>query len=393
MSVSVSVASCASAVRRIGDFLAQLRSAGVTIGIDAGITFVRALDVLKPVAIDDLYWAGRATLIKREDQIPIFDREFARFLDLLGDDAAGPPSPVPETTHEAAPDHRRDLDWVTSSTVADGGSGEGAPEQAEATSPESASSAESLSVRAFEELDHQEVLEMNALIDDLEHRLPRRRSRRMHRANRGRFDAATTFRASRKTMGEPLQPRFKTPVIKQRTILFIVDVSRSMEPHSRFLIRFAHILLRAGRSVEVFSFGTRLTRLTGDLEHTGPAEVVARAGRAIPDWGGGTRIGASLAKLIDRYGRRGVARGAVVVICSDGLDRGDPEELRRQMIRMKALSHRIIWVNPLAADPTYKPLARGMAAALPHIDHFLGAESLADLEHLLATFVDLKRTG
>lgn len=380
-------------VRRIGGFLAQLRAAGVSIGVDASITFVRALDILKPVRIDDLYWAGRATLIKQQDHIPIFDREFALFLDLLADDSAGSPFPVADIKAEADPDTPHSLDPFAASTAIDLDSGGDDPQQAEASSPDSASSTESLSVRAFEELDRQEVLEMNALIDNLAQRLPRRRSRRMQRASSGRFDAASTFRASRKTMGEPLQPRFKKPVTKQRTILFVVDVSRSMEPYSRFLIRFAHILLRAGRSVEVFSFGTRLTRLTDDLQRTGAAEAIARAGRAIPDWGGGTRIGPSLGTLVDRYGRRGLARGAVVVICSDGLDRGEPEELRRHMMRMKALSHRIIWVNPLAADPAYKPLARGMAAALPHIDHLLGGDSLVDLEQLLTTFVRLERTA
>ena len=381
-------------VHRIGGFHAELRKAGVPVGIDASVTFVRALDVLDPAGIDDLYWAGRATLVRREDHIPIFDREFARFLDLLPEVRPGPPSISAEVKLLGDAEGSPSAQTIGSATRIRGAVGnDDAAENLDSSTRESASSAEALRTRAFEELTPQEILEMNTLIENLAHRLPRRRSRRAERAGRGRLDAAATFRGSRRTMGEPLRTSFKKATTKERPILFVVDVSRSMEPYSRFLIRFAHVLLRAGRKVEVFSFGTRLTRLTTDLERTNPAEVIARAGRAIPDWGGGTRIGPSLGQLIDRFGRRGATLGTVVVICSDGLDRGDPEELRRHMIRMKALSYRIIWLNPLAADPAYTPLARGMAAALPHIDHFLGGHALIDLEELLNTFVGLERTA
>ena len=357
--------------RDVSGFVGRLRAAGLPIPVDASITFTRALLQMPPRDDLDLYWIARATLVKRVDDIPIFDAIFA------GTD------PGPEERDEVR------------TPEAGGADDEPSPLRPTDVDPSlrSASSTEALRVRSFGDLDPQEVDEMNALIEDLSRALPMRASRRNHRSPRGRFDPGATFRHARKTWGEPLRPRFQRKIPRQRRILFVIDISRSMEPYALFLMRFAYVLMRAGRDVEVFSFGTRSTRLTTELARTGASRVMAKITGVVPDWGGGTRIGSSLRELIETSGRRGAARGAIAVICSDGLDRGDPEELRRQMERLKTLSYRVVWVNPLAADPHYEPLARGMAAALPYVDHFVSGHALTELEQLLATFVGMDRSA
>jgi len=164
--------------------------------------------------------------------------------------------------------------------------------------------------------------------------------------------------------------------------VLLVDVSGSMEPYARSLLRFLHVAVMGKGKVEAFALGTRLTRLTRELSRHDPDSALAAAAGAVPDWSGGTRLGQGLRAFNDRYGVRGMARGAIVVILSDGWDRGEPEELAEEMTRLHRVAHRVVWVNPLKATPGYAPLARGMAAALPYVDNFVEGHSLASLEAL-----------
>ena len=202
--------------------------------------------------------------------------------------------------------------------------------------------------------------------------MPRRRTRRFGPARSGVPDLRRTLRRSFRTGGEPLERRFRARRQRRRRLVLVLDVSGSMADYSRALLVFAHAALRADRRWEAFCFGTRLTRVTRALAVTRPDEALDRAADEVVDWNGGTRIGDCLKELLDEYGHRGLVRGAVVVLCSDGLEIGDPELLAEQMARLSRLAYRVIWLNPLKGDAAYEPLARGMHAALPFVDVFAG---------------------
>ncbi|MCW3017134.1 MAG: hypothetical protein JWO02_4226, partial [Solirubrobacterales bacterium] len=220
-----------------------------------------------------------------------------------------------------------------------------------------------------------------------------RRTRAVHHGG-GRPDLPGTLRASLRTGGEPIHIARRRPVPVARPLILLLDVSGSMAPYARMLLQYAQAAATARPRVQVFAFGTRLTPLTRELQGRDPDAALARAADAVVDWSGGTRIGASLGTLQRTYGRR-LGRGAVVVILSDGWDRGEPELLAAELARLRRSAHRVIWLNPLKAAPDYEPLARGMAAALPHTDHFLAGHSLrslAELADLLAEGLDGPRT-
>jgi uncharacterized protein len=212
--------------------------------------------------------------------------------------------------------------------------------------------------------------------------VPTRRSRRLTPARAGLPDLRRTLRRSFRTGGEPLERRFRSRRRRKRRLVLLLDVSGSMADYSRALLVFAHAAMRADRRWEAFCFGTRLTRVTRALAVSRPDEALERAAEEVVDWNGGTRIGESLKALLDEYGHRGLVRGAVVVLCSDGLEVGDPELLAEQMARLSRLAYRVIWLNPLKGDEAYEPLARGMHAALPYVDLFAAGHNLASLEEL-----------
>ncbi|HEX7133586.1 MAG TPA: VWA domain-containing protein, partial [Iamia sp.] len=222
-----------------------------------------------------------------------------------------------------------------------------------------------------------------------------RRSRRRRRAARGdELDLRRTVHAALATGGEPLRLHRRAPTERPRRLVLLLDVSGSMEPYARALVRFAHaaVTSRGAGRVEAFTLGTRLTRITRALATRDPDEALARTSADVADWSGGTRLGDALRDFVDRWGARGMARGAVVVVLSDGWDRGDPDVVAEAMARLHRVAHQVVWVNPLSAVPGYEPLVRGMAAALPHVDVFVPGASLSDLEHLarlLATLADV----
>jgi uncharacterized protein with von Willebrand factor type A (vWA) domain len=214
---------------------------------------------------------------------------------------------------------------------------------------------------------------------------PSRRTRAAHRRgappHAARPDLRRTIRASLRTAGDPFERHWREPSERPRPLVLVCDVSGSMEPYARMLLQYMQACVAARRRVEAFVFGTRLTRVTAELAGRDPDRALNRAAGAAQDWSGGTRIGEALATLNREHGRR-LGRGAIVVLLSDGWDRGEPEELAAEMARLRRCAHSVIWLNPLKAHPGYEPLTRGMQAALPHVDHFLSGNSISSLAHL-----------
>ena len=214
---------------------------------------------------------------------------------------------------------------------------------------------------------------------------PPRVSVRMSPARRGsRPDLRRTMRHALRAGGEPIRRAWREPGDRLRRLVLLLDISGSMEPYARAMLRFVQAAVGGRQRVEAFAFGTRLTRLTRELGGRDPDSALRRAAERVDDWSGGTRLGECLRTFNDEWGTRGMARGAIVVILSDGWDRGDPAVLAEQMERLQRVVHSLIWVNPLKVTPGYAPLARGMAAALPYVDHFVEGHSLAAMEELAA---------
>jgi uncharacterized protein with von Willebrand factor type A (vWA) domain len=337
-----------------------LREAGLQVGTDRIVAFTRAAALLPP---QDVYWAGRATLVPRAENIPVYDHVFA---DFFGDEAE------PDRRPDGRPRARE-----VAAAAPSGGDGERG-----ATIGRLASSVERLHEKSFAELSDEELDQLARLTAVVRPAMPLRRTRRQRPARRGSLDVRKTIRRSVRTGGDPVVRALRARSTRRRRLVLLLDVSASMEPYSRALLIFAHAALRADRRWEAFCFGTRLTRITTALATRRPDEALRRAAADVFDWDGGTRIGDSLKDFLDRFGHRGMARGAVVVVCSDGLDVGDPALVADQMARLSRLAYRVVWVNPLKGDPAYEPLARGMRAALPHIDVFSAGHTLASLEAL-----------
>jgi hypothetical protein len=214
---------------------------------------------------------------------------------------------------------------------------------------------------------------------------PRRRSRRTRPSRRRHeiHDVRATVRASLRHGGELVERRYRAPTERQRPLVLVCDVSGSMAPYARMLLQYVQACVAARKRVEAFAFGTRLTRLTRELEGRDPDAALARAAHSVVDLSGGTRIGDAMSELNRVYGRQ-VGRGATIVVLSDGWDRGEPEVLAAELARLRRCAHQLVWLNPLKADPRYEPLTRGMRAAMPSVDHLLAGNSLRSLEALAA---------
>ncbi|MEZ5343083.1 MAG: VWA domain-containing protein [Acidimicrobiales bacterium] len=245
---------------------------------------------------------------------------------------------------------------------------------------------EILTSKDFSECSQDELDELTQLMSTLRFSTYRRRSRRHVPSGRSGSlpDVRRTVRLAMKHQGEPIQRAFTEPAEKPRRLVLLLDVSGSMESYSRALIRFVHAAVVARNRVEAFAFGTRLTRVTRELSNRDPDAALRAATPTIADWSGGTRLGEVIKEFNDKWGIRGMARGAVVVVLSDGWDRGDADLLGEQMERLHRVTHRLIWVNPLRASPGYEPLAAGMAAALPHVDDFVSGHSFSTMVDLAA---------
>jgi uncharacterized protein len=351
-----------------------LRGAGLSVGSGDVATYCSAAGVLDPADLADLYWAGRTTLVSRRDDIPAYDLTFRRyFLD------------------EAAPS--RDVLMLRASSVAEAEAalvmaatdpGPGLQEQEQAMLGLMASDVDALKHRSFAGCTAAELAALRRIMARIKLTPPRRRTRRMRAGRAGRApDLRKTIRESMRMHGEPAQIFWRQRRVRLRPLILILDVSGSMADYSRHLLQFAYTAKHAAAKVEVFCFGTRLTRITRALDHRRPDSALELASRAVVDWDGGTRIGMSLDTFVRRWGRGGLCRGGVVVICSDGLDRGDPEVLAAAMERLSRLCHRIVWLNPHKGNSrNFQPSALGMMVAAPHVDLLLSGHDLASLEEL-----------
>jgi uncharacterized protein len=363
--------------RIVVGFVRALRAAGVAVPVGSTVLFAQGLALVGLDDRDRVYWTGRATLVHRSEDLPAYDRVFGSYwLDQAVSRAVAEPPPPSVTL-------------LTDDE--DGSESDDSQEQ----SPESDvqalrySSVEVLAQRDMSALTPAEWAEAERLISSLRiasEVRPSRRTRPVKRQTRGHPDLRGTVRRSLPSGGVPVRRSWRAPVDQARRMVFLLDVSGSMEPYARGLARFAHAAVssrRAGR-VEIFTVGTRLTRITREMARRDPEAALSRASAAVADWSGGTRIGASIQAFNDEWGVRGMARGAVVVICSDGWDRGDPALVASEMARLSLVAWRVLWVNPLKATDGYAPLARGMAAALPFVDQFVEGHSVSSLERLAA---------
>jgi uncharacterized protein with von Willebrand factor type A (vWA) domain len=374
------------ALDRLIGFGRELRRRGLPVGTGRIVTFCRATAALGALDRTDLYWAARSSLISRREDLEAFDAAFHEWFReevRLEMDLA---LPGPEAVERAMPEELpEDLVVEEDRIVAtEWHALEGEEEtEGEAAIRIVASAVEVLREKSFADLSEEERRRVAQLIRRLVVQVPVRRTRRFRPAPTGpRFDVKRTLRRSLRTHGEPFHRSWRDRGSRTRPLALILDISGSMAPYSRALLQFAFAAMAAGRMVEVFCFGTRLTRVTRTLRTKDPDRAIHEVGRQVADWEGGTRIGASLKWLLDGWSQRTALRGAVVVICSDGLERGEPDLLREQMARLRRLVHRVVWVNPLKGSPRYEPLARGMAAALPSIDVFLPGHNLESLEDL-----------
>jgi uncharacterized protein with von Willebrand factor type A (vWA) domain len=380
-----------------------LHTAGLPVGPDRCERLARAVTVMGATSLAELRACALATMVSDPGQMATFDRVFAALF--------GGPSPFRNPSLPVQPSFPRpgddrgppsdgspsaDPDGLTSglqlieagSPSGDDGDGGELPEGS--ALHRVASATERLRGRDFAELSPAELRQLISLMRVLNLAIPPRRTRRFRGPRKGkRTDLRRTMRQARRSGGEVIRLSHQARVVRPRRLVVLCDISGSMEPYARALLLLLYALnggqFRSSENrPEVFSFATRLTRLTPALSAASPATMLAKAGEAAPDWSGGTRIGAALKEFNDRYGTRGMARGAVVLIISDGWETGDPELLRQQMARLARVAYRIVWANPRTSSPRYRPEVGGMAAAWPYCDAVVSAHNLDALDDLLA---------
>jgi uncharacterized protein with von Willebrand factor type A (vWA) domain len=353
-------------------FARAVRAGGVPVTQDRAHDFLAAaarLGVEDPAAVRI---AGRATLCTGPDDLTRFDQVFEAFFD----DRHGLPQQRPATRREE----------TTTQLPLDDSAGSEVHEADEVVRA-AVSTAEVLRHRDVASLNAAEKQRLAALFGTLRPRPPLRRTARHQRWHRGRIDATRTLRSSLRRMGEPAEIAWRRRASKPRRVVLLVDVSGSMSSYADVLLRLAHRLTQGIGAVETFTIGTRVTHVTRALRLRDPERALVAAGETVPDWSGGTRLGETLRFFLDRWGQRGMARGAVVVVFSDGWERGDASVLGEQMARLRRIAHRVVWVNPHRGKDGYEAVQTGVLAALPYCDDFVAGHSLAtyaDLVEVLA---------
>jgi uncharacterized protein with von Willebrand factor type A (vWA) domain len=344
-----------------------LREAGLEVGPGRVADALRGLDAVELSRPDDVYWTLRQTLVARAEDLDAFDRAFAawfRGIAMPPESAVAPPRQQGERRKGAPPGPGPEVD---------GGE----------TTLGAWSDDELLRTKDFAAMTPEEFARARRLIREIGVARPRRRTRRLRRDDRGQvLDVRALVRASLATGGDPAHREFRSRSTAPRKLVLILDVSGSMEAYARALLVYLHAARGSGRGVETFVFGTRLSRITHELAARDPDAALKAAAARVQDWSGGTRIGASLKAYNDEWGRRALTRGAVVVILSDGCERGDPQPVAFEMARLARQAFAVVWVNPLKGNVLYEPLAGGMRAALPSIDRLLAGHDVASLEAL-----------
>jgi uncharacterized protein with von Willebrand factor type A (vWA) domain len=349
-------------------FARTLRAAGVAATPQQVHAAIEAVARLDPLDHEQVYWAGRLTLCSGPDDLPRYDAVFAAYFGL--EQAYG---------LVRRPRAQRSVRPVAAVEGDRTGDGQQEPDSAP---PAAASAVEVLRHRDVARLDASEREEVRRLIALLRPNPPLRPGRRPRPSARGRVHPGWTMRDTLRHGGQTVRLRHGRPMPRPRRVVLLIDVSGSMQPYADSLLRFAHAAARQHPGTEVFTLGTRLTRVTSQLRLRDPDAAMAELSAAVPDWSGGTRLGEQLQAFLVRWGRRGCARGSVVVVCSDGWERGDPALLGEQMSQLSRLAARVVWVNPHRGLPGFEPRAAGMAAALPHVDILVAGHSLAAFERL-----------
>jgi uncharacterized protein with von Willebrand factor type A (vWA) domain len=350
-----------------------LRSLGLDVHMGRMLDVVQALPLVNLGERGEVYHTCRTLLVHRREDLAMFDRAFAAFWDGLhsdarsprhadeADDAAGPPASAPAG-----------IEMVGDAAGADDPGG----------ALQTWSDAAVLATKDFAEFTADEIAVAQSALDRLDWNPGERRTRRWVSGHGARIDLRQALARSVRTGGDVFKLPRRARRLRPRPLVLICDVSGSMDRYSRMLLHFAHALGRRHRRIEAFLFSTRLTRITPQVRARGLDVAVGRVARAVPDWSGGTRIGEALRQLHQRWRRRVLHGGPVVLLISDGWDRGDPEVLREQVARLQRSCHRLIWLNPLIGTTGYAPLTRGLQAALPHVDDFLPARTLTNLADL-----------
>jgi uncharacterized protein with von Willebrand factor type A (vWA) domain len=366
--------------RQVVTFGRVLREAGLEVGAGRLVDALQALDEVGLTRQEDVYWTLRTTLVARREEIEPFDRAFQAWF-LRMPFLPPPRAQDPRETRPGAQRVRRDARLRGDDPAAAG-------------EPESIgySAHEVLRRKDFAAMSEEESGAVARLIAQIHGERPRRRSRRLRAHPRGRtLDMRRLARSTLATGGDAVHRRFRRRTAAPRKLVVLCDVSGSMEAYSRAMLLYLHALMRSGGGVEVFAFGTRLTRITAELATRDPEAALRAAADRVVDWAAGTRIGASLKVFNDVWGRRALSRGAVVLIVSDGWERGDNALLGREMQRLHRAAFAVVWVSPLKGSADYEPLAGGMRAALPFIDRFVAGHDLASLEALAALLSGLER--
>jgi uncharacterized protein len=384
----------------VGAFSRRLHEAGVPMTAERATRFADALALVKPISRRRLYWTARSVLISDSTQVNAFDAVFFSVFGSARDQDQLEPEHV--ETVPSAPDERPQSDQTAAGSADHGLRADAAPspsrdradrDSGEVEVPVAASDDELLRRKRFDALEPHELVQLYRLMAQLRVAPPRRRSRRAERHRRGeRIDMRRTLRGSMRTLGDPIRLARRRRRIVRRRMVLLCDISGSMEPYARAYLQFLTCAAGGGPDAEAFVFATRLTRLTRALASRNPERAIQRAAAAAPDWSSGTRIGDALKAFNDRHGRRGMARGAVIVILSDGWERGDPTLVGREMERLRRLAYRIVWVNPRVSASGFVPRAGGMVAALPYCDALLSGHNLGALEEV-ADAIGAERSG
>jgi uncharacterized protein with von Willebrand factor type A (vWA) domain len=360
-------------------FTHALRRAGLTCDPHRTAAYLEAVSCLDVTDPANVYWAGRVTLCAQPDDLPAYDEAFAAWFSPSW-------SPPPRRLDDQPPARHTTM---TAAILPTDGTGTATGEDASPIPVLAPSDVEVLRHRDISELSAKEREHLHDLLDLLKIEPPTRPAIRRTPSHRGPLDPRRTLRGLLVNGGEPVHlPRHRRAKRPRRLVL-LVDVSGSMKPYADSLLRFAHVITRrAPASTEVFTLGTRMTRVSRQLRMRDPEQALAGAARAVPDFAGGTRLGEGLRAFLDRWGQRGVARRAVVVLFSDGWERGDPALLGEQLGRLRRLAHTVLWANPHAGHTGYQPVQSGIAVALPHIDRLVAGHSLAALETVLLEIRD-----
>ncbi len=364
----------------------RLHSAGIPVTPERSGRFAAAMDLTAPATYDDIYWVARITLVSGHDQLEQFEQVFSRVFgeladraEIRGDPGSSPTSSRPrpgstetsDSRHGAAGAGRSGEDHAVGDDV------EGR------TLAMTSSGDEYLHQADYAALTPTELMTLRMLMTRMRLAPPTRRRRRTLRSSTGRrLDMRATIRRSQRTGGDPVEQVRRRRSVRPRRLVMLADISGSMEPYARAYLQLLHCAA-GGANAETFVFATRLTRLTRHLRIRNPNVALQRAAASAPDWAGGTRLGDALKAFNDGWGRRGLARGAVLLIVSDGWDSGDPAVVGEQMARLARLAHSVVWVNPRKQSDIYQPLVGGMAAALPHVDAFVSGHSLEAMSDVL----------